>query len=714
MWKYSLFIVLVLAAAVTAGAASDPVAILQSSASVAEKAEACRLISLSGDVNALPVLAPMLADPELSHMARYALEPMPGTGVDAVLREALKTTSGTLRAGVVSSLGVRRDAAAVPEIVALLNDEDGSVKEAAARALGRIGTPEGVDALRAAINNPGLAYAFAQALADGLFGAAEHFTTEGQKEDAARIYREVYAAAHLPVHLRAGALRGVILSGGPEGGGITALLEAIQGEDADFFNVALRAAQEMAGKRKTAMKLAALLPSLSPERKVPVIQLLGELGKKKAGPALLKEAESGPTPVRVAALNAAVRLAYAPALPLITGLVTSEETALAAAARNGLAYFPGEKGDASLKNLLKSDDAQVRRVAVELVGQGALPAPVDLLMEMAAADADAAVRLATLKGAKEYAGPAQMQAFLEHLRAPRSPEEGVAAEEGLIRICERAKTAPDTTIIITKALYGDLPDGPQTDVTERVRQIIATGAVSVDANNTNFGDAAPGVVKQLQVAYTDGGIPASQTVREGQAWNIAAARVPAAVVSPLLDALAASEGDIRLALIRILTTTGDQKAFEAILALAKAEDASLAEAAARAVCDWPAFAALPTLLGWVEAAPDDALRARALRGAVRLLAPGQDTPETLCRHYAWLLTKAASANEKKLVLSGLANIGHPAALTLVLDQLGDESVKAEAVQAAITIADQLGTSPEDAAALERAKSLVPELAARDK
>ena len=86
----------------------------------------------------------------------------------------------------------------------------------------------------------------------------------------------------------------------------------------------------------------------------------------------------------------------------------------------------------------------------------------------------------------------------------------------------------------------------------------------------------------------------------------------------------------------------------------------------------------------------------------------------MCRHYAWLLTKAASANEKKLVLSGLANIGHPAALTLVLDQLGDESVKAEAVQAAITIADQLGTSPEDAAALERAKSLVPELAARDK
>lgn len=709
MRKPVIIFLMTAAAALGAIAQSDPVAVLQSDAPLFEKQEACRLLSTSGRIEAIPVLEPLLADAELADMARYALEPMPGTEADAALRRALSVTSGKLKAGVVSSLGVRRDADAVPAIIPLLNNEDGYVKEAAARALGRIGASEGVNALESAIAQPGLAYAFAQSLADGIFFAAETLAAGGNASEAARLYDTVCAVEALPVHLRAGALRGAILSRGPAGGGHVLILEALQEEDPDFLAVALRAAQEMEGKRKTAVKVAALLSGLSPERKVPVIQLLGELGKKKAGPALLKEAESGPAPVRVAALEAATRLGYAPVLPLVTSLITSEEETLAAAARKSLAYFPGEKGDDALRDLLKSNDARVRCIAVELVGTGALPTPVDLLMAMANEDAEASVRLAALKGAKEYAGAPQMPAFLEHLRAARSPEEGVAAEEGLIRICERARTAPETTVVITKAVYGDLPDGPQADVTERVRQLLGAGVFSVDANNANFGDAAPGAVKQLRVEYTDGGVPASQTVQEGQTLNIAAARVPAAVVSPLIDALAASEGETRLALIRVLTTTGDQKAFETILALTKTEDATLAEAAARAACDWPAYTALPTLLGWVESAPDDALRARALRGAVRLLVPGQDAPETVCQHFAWLLTKAASPNEKKLVLSGLSGIGHAAALTLVLDQIPDEAVKAEAVQAAITIAGQLGASPEDVVALERAKTLVPEI-----
>lgn len=708
MRKPVIIFLMTAAAALGAIAQSDPVAVLQSDAPLFEKHEACRLLSTSGRIEAIPVLEPLLADAELADMARYALEPMPGTEADAALQRALSVTSGKLKAGVVSSLGVRRDADAVPAIIPLLNDEDGYVKEAAARALGRIGASEGVNALESAIAQPGLAYAFAQSLADGIFFAAETLAAGGNVSEAARLYSAVRAAETLPVHLRAGALRGAMLSGGPKGG-ISLLLETLQGEDPDFFAVALRTAQEMKGKMKIAMKIAELLPVLPPERKVPVIQLLGELGKKKAGPALLKEAESGPSPVRVAALEAATRLGYAPVLPLVTSLITSEEEILAATARKSLAYFPGEKGDDALRDLLKSNDARVRCIAVELVGAGALPTPVDLLIAMANEDAEASVRLAALKGAKEYAGAPQMPAFLEHLRAARSPEEGVAAEEGLIRICERARTAPETTVVITKAVYGDLPDGPQADVTERVRQLFGAGVFSVDANNANFGDAAPGAVKQLRVEYTDGGVPASQTVQEGQTLNIAAARVPAAVVGPLIDALAASEGETRLALMRVLTTTGDQKAFESVLDLTKAEDPALAEAAMRAACDWPAYTALPTLLGWVESAPDDALRARALRGAVRLLVPGQDTPETVCRHYAWLLTKTASPNEKKLVLSGLSGIGHAAALTLVLDQIPDEAVKAEAVQAAITIAGQLGASPEDVAALERAKTLVPEI-----
>ncbi|OQC08036.1 MAG: HEAT repeat protein [Candidatus Hydrogenedentes bacterium ADurb.Bin101] len=627
MYKPLLVAVLAVAMALVAAAQTDPVAVLQSDAPLAEKSEACRLLSTMGDSSAVPALEALLTDEMLSHMARYALEPMPGDEADAALRRALEVTSGKLKAGVVTSLGVRRDTDAVPELIPLLRDEDGSIREAAARTLGRIGAPAGIDMLVNAIDHAELSYAFAQALADGVFIAAERLKKEGNHDDAAWLYHRVHSCAHLPVHIRAAALRGAILARGARGG-LTLLLEALQGADPDFFAVALRTAQEMDGRRKTAAGVAKLLPALTPERKIPVIQLLGELGSKKAGAALLKEAEAGPVPVRAAALRAAARLGYVPALPVMASLITAEDAELAEAARNGLAYFPGEKGDSALRNLLEDEDAQVRCAAVELVGAGGLPAPVDLLMQLAADDADAPVRLAALKGAKEYAGASQVQGFLNPLLQPRSEDERVAAEEGLKRICERAKSDEEQ-----------------------------------------------------------------------------AARVE----DVLCEALAASEGETRLALMRVLTVDGSQKAFDSVLPLALSDEPALKEAAVSAVANWPSTVALPTLMEWVKAPAGDARQLPALRGAVRLLMLGEDTPESRCARYASLMALASSPGEKKLVLSGLGKVGHACALTMVLDQITDEAVKEEAVQAAIAIAEQLGDTPENAAAMERARALIPEL-----
>ena len=117
---------------------------------------------------------------------------------------------------------------------------------------------------------------------------------------------------------------------------------------------------------------------------------------------------------------------------------------------------------------------------------------------------------------------------------------------------------------------------------------------------------------------------------------------------------------------------------------------------------------------WVKVAPDTTVKMLALRGSVRLLMLGQDTPEILCQHYATLLAQAGSPTEKKLILSGLANVGHASALALVLEQLADEVVKAEAVQAAIAISEKLGNSPQDQEILEKAKALIPEVAGGDK
>jgi len=56
-------------------------------------------------------------------------------------------------------------------------------------------------------------------------------------------------------------------------------------------------------------------------------------------------------------------------------------------------------------------------------------------------------------------------------------------------------------LMILKAEYGDLPDGPRTDVTTKVQEMVKDDALSVDATNDNFGDPIEGTVKKLKVDY---------------------------------------------------------------------------------------------------------------------------------------------------------------------------------------------------------------------
>ncbi|MCY2953766.1 MAG: DUF3395 domain-containing protein [Planctomycetota bacterium] len=76
--------------------------------------------------------------------------------------------------------------------------------------------------------------------------------------------------------------------------------------------------------------------------------------------------------------------------------------------------------------------------------------------------------------------------------------------------------------MIVKAVYGDLPDGNKTDVTEEVAATVKDGALSVEATNDNFGDPAEGVVKKLRVDYTFDGKEKSKTVDENETLTISA------------------------------------------------------------------------------------------------------------------------------------------------------------------------------------------------
>jgi len=75
-------------------------------------------------------------------------------------------------------------------------------------------------------------------------------------------------------------------------------------------------------------------------------------------------------------------------------------------------------------------------------------------------------------------------------------------------------------LVIRKALYGDLPDGAKTDVTEKVKDKVNGDTLSVEATNDNFGDPADGIVKKLKVEYTFDGKEQTKTVDENETLTI--------------------------------------------------------------------------------------------------------------------------------------------------------------------------------------------------
>ena len=150
---------------------------------------ACRELSQMGSEDAVAALAPLLTDETRSHMARYALEPMPYEAAGEALRNALDDAEGRLLIGVAHSLGVRRDAEAADAIAELLTDSDDAIASAAARALGEIASDTAVDALTGFYDEA--SDAVQPAVHEGLLRAAERLFARGDRLEASSIYQRI-------------------------------------------------------------------------------------------------------------------------------------------------------------------------------------------------------------------------------------------------------------------------------------------------------------------------------------------------------------------------------------------------------------------------------------------------------------------------------------------------------------------------------------------
>ena len=159
----------------------------------------CSKLGLIGSAAAVPALAARLADPDVSQAARNALEALPCPQAGQALRERLSQLEGLPKAGVINSLGARRDLEAVPALAQLLQDTDPQIAGAAAAALGRIGTPQAARVLLQFL--PNAPQAMQEETADASLACAERLLTDGHQSQALAMYRALLDSPQSkPIH----------------------------------------------------------------------------------------------------------------------------------------------------------------------------------------------------------------------------------------------------------------------------------------------------------------------------------------------------------------------------------------------------------------------------------------------------------------------------------------------------------------------------------
>lgn len=662
---------------------ADWIALLSSNASRMEKAEACRELVRVGTPVAVPALAALLEDEALSHMARYALEPIPGPEVDAVLSKALLRVKGRQQVGVIGSMGVRRMVEATPALVPLLQSEDPEIRDATARTLGRIGTPAAADALEQVLGSgPAVSR---PAVIEGLFRCAERLEADGQGDRAMAIYDLLGSLKDAPHQVRTGATRGSILTRGEAG--IPLLLTALHDKKFSQVGAAVRTAQELPGPVAT-QALADALGSLEPDTQILLARTLGRRRDAVASPALMALAAQGTdSAVRVTAVEALTEIGEASAAPIFMQLQANADPALAQAARAGLAAMQGPEINAALTTMLSDPDSGVQCTAIELLGQRRATSAVPQLLTLAQSGSDE-VQCASLAVLGELATADDLTGLVGSLVKTSSPAARKAGEGALSALSNRLAQPASGRIEIQKALYGS--EDTFKDVTGELAALVAKGTFSVQASNGQFGpDPTPGIRKQMQVEYTVDGIPFKETVPEGARLVIQARSAPTEVIDALCDGLPRASGEAKLALLRLLRSAGGTRALAALRQACTDPDTATREAAESILCGWPTPEVLPELLQLAADTESTRTRILALRGCGRLIpmmpAASGEKLATLKK----VLALCDRVDEQRLALSTLAELKSVQALTLATSYLAQIDLQEEAGLAAVQLGETL-------------------------
>ncbi len=474
-----------LAMAARADEEQDLIATLQSNASISQKCATCQRLRFIGTVQSVPALAALLGEERTGHAARYALEGMAYPEAGAALRRALERTSGLIQAGLVDSVGWRRDDASVPLLLPLLSGTDVTLASAAASSLGRIGGQEALAALIAARDQA--PPAVQPTVLNSLLRCAEQLAAAGDAPGAAQLYRDLNTTKY-PTSIRVAAWRGLVWA--DAGSRATLVSQALTGQDHFLRAVALKVVRELNDPLTTKACLRQWT-SLPADSQWAVLDATLKLGTE-ALPAIKTAVASPYVAVRVAALQALGDLGDSGSVPALAAAAASGEAPTRAAARDALARLRGSGVREALLQHLSTAATPEKAELLRVLGERGDKEAANVLVQSAATGPEA-VRLAALASLRTIAVAETITPLLDIAVKSKSDAERDPVLKALYAVCQASSDKDQTARRVVEAM-GRFPAAERRQVLPLLAELATPAAL--DAAQAATRDPDPELVKE--------------------------------------------------------------------------------------------------------------------------------------------------------------------------------------------------------------------------
>ena len=394
-----------------------------------------------------------------------------------------------------------------------------------------------------------------------------------------------------------------------------------------------------------------------------------------------------------------------------------------AAALKGIVGAGTEKSTEVILSALRDDDAVICSVAAGLVREakgidvGAIAAEINKLPEIvqvqllsslgergdesaaafiveATRSEDSDVRIAALKALGSF-GTAANVVLLAHMAAGTKGAEREAARESLYRL--RGDE-------VDRAIMGGLTKSEGAVKAELVRSLSSR---NMTAGNRILLETVRDTDRNVRLESIRGLremgtpqmiVPLARLLRE-ERHEVEVKEIEKAIVgvsrkapdknTKILNHMinTIEEKQVRISLLRVAGELGDSNSLEVIRAALKDEDSDLQMGAIRALSSWPDGEPACDLLEVVKKSDEEVKRILALRGYIRLLGLASErTAADTVKLYREAMGLASNVSEKKMVLSGLANVEGVESLDMAVSYIGDKELSQEAEAAVIKIA----------------------------